>query len=162
MYRFITTTINIRCRYYSANSAFENVVADIVNDLHPRRTLLLGSNTQNLKRLFQKVCPNNELYTDVSVLTASDSSTYTFDFILISIEDQPLSISNFLPEILGHASEKCIFVVQNLYHSPQHYACWKFANNDIRVKGSINLFDYGLLFFKPDLTSKPLKIRSNT
>jgi len=80
------------------------------------------------------------------------------DFALIDANHQSKAVLNYFEQIIQHSSTNMILVIDDIYWSDDMEVAWKAIKNHAKVTTTIDLFQLGIVFLKPDLHKKHYKL----
>jgi hypothetical protein len=164
LYRFVTMVIHHPWSYYEFSNSkpskelyFETLIFAIVNDYQPNLVWLIGDQVQSYQLLIANARSKTRLQAFDGDLTTLPS-TEKVELLIVELNEKVLN-PLFLVSLFKHTSENCILVLRNIYTSPEHTTFWNSIKNNSNIRVSIDLFDFGVLLLRPDITPIQLKIK---
>jgi len=82
-----------------------------------------------------------------------------FDLIYIDGNHQKEATLSYFKQLKQHIHQNSILIFDDIYWSPDMLEAWQGIIKDKDVKLSIDLYFWGIIFFKPELTKQHFRIR---
>lgn len=70
------------------------------------------------------------------------------DVVFIDANHQKAALLHYFETILPKCNEETVFIIDDIYWSEDMQDAWQILKNDTRVKISVDIYDFGLLFFR--------------
>ncbi len=80
------------------------------------------------------------------------------DFVLIDANHQSKAVLNYFEQVIQYSDMYTILVIDDIYWSDDMEKAWKAVKNHPKVTTTIDLFQLGIVFLKPDLHKKHYKL----
>lgn len=83
----------------------------------------------------------------------------TYDLIYLDGHHQKAATLEYFEKLKPHIHHNSLIILDDIYWSKGMQEAWQIICNDDKVKVSIDLYFWGILFFKPELSMQDFKIR---
>lgn len=81
------------------------------------------------------------------------------DFVFIDANHNSEAVLSYFEQCVSYASEKAVFVVDDIYWSADMEKAWKNIKEHDKVTSTIDLYHFGMVFVDPVLHKKNYKMR---
>ncbi|MCX6351136.1 MAG: class I SAM-dependent methyltransferase [Bacteroidetes bacterium] len=83
----------------------------------------------------------------------------TLDFVFIDGDHTKIGMLNYFNQCAAKASEKSVFVFDDIHWSAEMYDSWQQITQDKRISLSLDLLQLGIVFFDKKLSKQEFKIK---
>jgi predicted O-methyltransferase YrrM len=146
------TSLGLTTAYLASNSSEINCVS---LEGSPRIAELARENLQKLRIRNAEVVVGNIDDTLGEVLT----KTKELDFVFVDANHQSVAVLNYFDKCLTKAHPATVMVFDDIYWSADMEMAWEKIKAHPRVTSTIDLFQFGIVFFNADLHKKHYKVR---
>lgn len=80
------------------------------------------------------------------------------DFVLIDANHQSKSVLSYFEQVILHSASNAILVIDDIYWSDDMETAWNAIKNHPKVTTTIDIFQLGIVFLKPELHKKHYKL----
>jgi hypothetical protein len=191
LFRFVTTVLNSKCPFYAFEALeavhpekvkhyairfrkkephpVQRMIFRIIQDHQPATMLEIGNrtgiDTQYMVNASPKALCKSITYApdtkDVQTLKVTLSQMEKLDFVLFNAPAERTQRMNEFRMCLQNVHEGTLMVVKYIHQTPEQAFTWKLMRNHPEVRASIDLYSFGILFFRNDLPKCSLRIKLN-
>lgn len=83
----------------------------------------------------------------------------TYDLIYLDGHHQKEATLQYFEQLKSHIHDNSLIILDDIYWSRGMQDAWQIICHDDKVKVSIDLYFWGIIFFKPELSKQDFKIR---
>ncbi|QTY26748.1 O-methyltransferase [Flavobacterium sp. CS20] len=87
------------------------------------------------------------------------SAYKTYDLIYLDGHHQKKATLDYFSQLKKHTHHNSIVILDDIYWSKEMQEAWQLICKDKEVKVSLDLYFWGIVFFKPELSKQDFKIR---
>ncbi len=146
----IGTSLGIETAYMASANTHTKIIT------LERSEQIAGIAKENFKQLGLKNIESINDAIERSLPNVINKTEY-LDFVYIKGEAQ--NTLHFFDQCLGKIKESSVFVISDLYSSPEMKAVWTEIKNKDIVKVTIDLFYFGIVFFRKEQVKEHFVIR---